>query len=64
MLIKWLQSKLGKTKKMQRTKVEIYLDSMEFKAGYDAYHSDMPWSEDATDLWKEGYIYALNEHKC
>ena len=31
---------------------------MEFKAGYDAYHSDMPWSEDATDLWKEGYVYA------
>ena len=64
MMIKWLLSKIGKPKKTPRTKDEIYLDSMEFKAGYMAYHSDVPYDTDATDLWKEGYLYALNEHKC
>lgn len=64
MLIKWLQSKLGKPKEKPRTKDEIYLDAIDFKQGYDAYHSDVPYNPDMPDLWKEGYLYAYHEHKC
>lgn len=66
MLIKWLRSKLGKISETprERTKEEIYSDAMDFKAGYYAYHSDVPYNPDMPDLWKEGYLYAYNEHKC
>ena len=61
MLIKWLQSKLGKQRKPQKTQEEILADALDWRAGYYAYWSDIPYDPGATDLWKEGYIYANNQ---
>lgn len=63
MLIKWLQSKLGKLREPKKTQEEILADALEWRAGYYAYWSDIPYSPDATDLWKEGYIYAHEKAK-
>lgn len=61
MLIKWLQSKLGKLRKPQKTQEEIFADALDWRAGYYAYWSDIPYDTDATDLWKEGYLYAYDK---
>ena len=63
MLIKWLQSKLGKQSKSQKTQGEILADALDWRAGYYSYFSDIPYNPDAPDLWKEGYLYAYERSK-
>lgn len=61
MLIKWLQSKLGELSKPQKTQEEILADALDWRAGYYAYWSDIPYDTNATDSWKEGYLYAYDK---